>query len=67
MMKASGELVKKLKKQKRENDFLLFLDNQKIINDAISQGAFGPIPDNAVIPVKVPSGTPMLCSTTLSK
>lgn len=39
MLKASGELVKKLKKQKRENDFLLFLDNQKIINDAISQGA----------------------------
>lgn len=39
MLKASGELVKKLKKQKRENDFLLFLDNQKIINDAISHGA----------------------------
>lgn len=39
MLKASGELVKKLKKQKRENDFLLFLDNQKIINDAIAQGA----------------------------
>lgn len=37
--KASGELVKKLKKQKRENNFLLFLDNQKIINDAITQGA----------------------------
>ncbi len=39
MEKASGELVKKLKKQKRENDFLLFLDNQKIINDAITMGA----------------------------
>lgn len=39
MNKASGELVKKLKKQKKENNFLLFLDNQKIINDAISQGA----------------------------
>ena len=39
MQKASGELVKKLKKQKKENDFLLFLDNQKIISDAISQGA----------------------------
>lgn len=37
--KASGELVKKLKKQKRENHFLLFLDNQKIIRDAIAQGA----------------------------
>lgn len=37
--KASGELIKKLKKQKRENHFLLFLDNQKIINDAIAQGA----------------------------
>lgn len=37
--KASGELVKKLKKQKRENHFLLFLDNQKIIKDAIAQGA----------------------------
>lgn len=37
--RASGELVKKLKKQKRENNFLLFLDNQKIINDAIAQGA----------------------------
>ena len=36
---ASGELVKKLKKQKRENHFLLFLDNQKIIKDAIAQGA----------------------------
>ncbi len=39
MNRASGELVKRLKKQKRENDFLLFLDNQKIIKDAIFQGA----------------------------
>ena len=39
MNKASGELVRKLKKQKRENNFLLFLDNQKIINDAVAQGA----------------------------
>lgn len=39
MLKASGELVKKLKKQKRENNFLLFLDNPKIIFDAIKQGA----------------------------
>lgn len=39
MNKASGELVKSLKKQKRENHFLLFLDNQKIIADAIAQGA----------------------------
>ena len=38
MQKASKTLVKNLKKQKRENDFLLFLDNYKIIKDAISSG-----------------------------
>ena len=38
MQKASGELVKTLKKQKRENNFLLFLDNVKIIKDAIANG-----------------------------
>ena len=38
MEKASKSLVKELKKQKRENDFLLFLDNPKIIRDAINSG-----------------------------
>lgn len=38
LQKASANLVKSLKKQKRENDFLLFLDNAKIINDAIASG-----------------------------
>ncbi len=38
MQKASKTLVKNLKKQKRENDFLLFLDNYKIIKDAINSG-----------------------------
>ena len=38
MQKASKALVKELKKQKRENDFLLFLDNYKIIKDAITSG-----------------------------
>ena len=38
MQKASKTLVKNLKKQKKENDFLLFLDNYKIIKDAINSG-----------------------------
>ncbi len=38
MNKASLNLIKNLKKQKRENSFLLFLDNKKIISDAISNG-----------------------------
>lgn len=38
MQKASIALIKELKKQKRENRFLLFLDNAKIINDAIAKG-----------------------------
>ena len=38
MLKASNNLIKDLKKQKRENSSLLFLDNIKIINDAISNG-----------------------------
>lgn len=38
MLKASNNLIKDLKKQKRENSSLLFLDNIKIINDAIANG-----------------------------
>ncbi len=38
MDKASQNLIKDLKKQKRENNNLLFLDNIKIINDAIKKG-----------------------------
>ena len=38
MVKASASLIKELKKQKKENRFLLFLDNIKIINDAIAHG-----------------------------
>lgn len=38
MLKASANLIKDLKKQKRTNRFLLFLDNLKIIKDAISKG-----------------------------
>lgn len=38
MLKASNNLIKDLKKQKRENGSLLFLDNIKIIKDAISNG-----------------------------
>lgn len=38
MLKASLNLIKDLKKQKRENSSLLFLDNIKIINDAIHGG-----------------------------
>ena len=38
MLKANNTLIKELKKQKRENDSLLFLDNFKIIKDAIEGG-----------------------------
>lgn len=38
MEKASLNLIKNLKKQKRENPSLLFLDNLKIIKDAIHSG-----------------------------
>ncbi len=38
MLKASSNLIKDLKKQKREKSSLLFLDNFKIIKDAIGQG-----------------------------
>lgn len=38
MLKASINLIKDLKKQKRENSYLLFLDNIKIIKDAVKSG-----------------------------
>lgn len=38
MLKASINLIKDLKKQKRENSSLLFLDNIKIIKDALNRG-----------------------------
>lgn len=38
MLRANNNLIKDLKKQKRENSSLLFLDNIKIIKDAISNG-----------------------------
>lgn len=38
MLKASINLIKDLKKQKRDNCSLLFLDNYKIIKDALSNG-----------------------------
>ena len=38
MLKASNNFIHSLKKQKRENSSLLFLDNIKIIKDAISSG-----------------------------
>ncbi len=38
LVKASTSLIKDLKKQKRENSSLLFLDNFKIIKDAIKAG-----------------------------
>ena len=38
MQKASANLIKHLKKQKRENSYLLFLDNIKIIHDALNKG-----------------------------
>ena len=38
MQRASSNLIKDLKKQKRTNPNLLFLDNPKIINDALKAG-----------------------------
>lgn len=38
MLKATNNLIKDYKKQKRENDSLLFLDNFKIIKDALAGG-----------------------------
>ena len=38
MLRADNNLIKNLKKQKRENDSLLFLDNFKIIKDALNGG-----------------------------
>ena len=38
MLKASNNFIKDLKKQKHENGSLLFLDNIKIIKDAINSG-----------------------------
>ncbi len=38
MLKASNNFIKLLKKQKRENSCLLFLDNVKIIKDALAGG-----------------------------
>ncbi|MBQ8908918.1 MAG: RNA methyltransferase [Clostridia bacterium] len=38
MLRADNNLIKTLKKQKRENDSLLFLDNFKIIKDALNAG-----------------------------
>ena len=38
MLKASNNLIKEIKKQKRENSYLLFLDNIKIIKDSLSSG-----------------------------
>ncbi|MBQ8792362.1 MAG: RNA methyltransferase [Clostridia bacterium] len=38
MLRADNNLIKTLKKQKRENDSLLFLDNFKIIKDALNGG-----------------------------
>ena len=38
MLRATNNLIKDLKKQKRTNSSLLFLDNIKIINDAIKHG-----------------------------
>ncbi len=38
MLKASNNFIQTLKKQKRENSSLLFLDNIKIIRDALTSG-----------------------------
>lgn len=38
MLKASNNLIKDIKKQKHENRYLLFLDNVKIIKDALKMG-----------------------------
>ena len=43
MEKASKSLISNLKKQKRENRFLLFLDNVKIIKDAIKNKTINPL------------------------
>ena len=43
MEKASVNLIKDIKKQSRENRCLLFLDNIKIIKDAINSAYFKPI------------------------
>lgn len=43
MEKASKSLISNLKKQKRENRFLLFLDNVKIIKDAINNKSINPL------------------------
>ncbi len=42
MQKASKNFVANLKKQKRENKSLLFLDNVKIIKDALAKGTIQP-------------------------
>lgn len=38
MQKANNNLIKEIKKQKRTNSYLLFLDNIKIIKDSLSKG-----------------------------
>ncbi len=38
MLKASNNFIQTLKKQKRKNSYLLFLDNVKIIKDALAGG-----------------------------
>ena len=38
MQKANINLIKDLKKQKRQNSYLLFLDNIKIIKDSLQKG-----------------------------
>ena len=43
MEKASANLIKNLKKQIREDRYLLFLDNPKIIKDAITSKRVEPI------------------------
>ena len=42
MLKASKNFILNLKKQKRENKSLLFLDNVKIIKDAINDKTIKP-------------------------
>lgn len=42
MERATGSFITNLKKQKRENKSLLFLDNAKIIKDAIANGTIKP-------------------------
>ncbi len=38
LTKLSKNLIKEIKKQKHEKSYLLFLDNIKIIKDALSMG-----------------------------